>query len=138
MQTTHSSILALDVGEARIGIAMANRIAKIASPLVTLPNDDNFTAQLRKIAETNGVDTLVVGLPRSLDGTVTAQTAYAQGFADKLQAELGLPVHLQDEALTSAKAEAELTGRRKPFTREDIDMLSAVYILDDFLKEGTA
>lgn len=138
MQTTHSSILALDVGEARIGIAMANRIAKIASPLVTLPNDDNFTAQLRKIAETNGVDTLVVGLPRSLDGTVTAQTAYAQGFADKLQAELGLPVHLQDEALTSAKAEAELTGRRKPFTREDIDMLSAVYILDDFLKEGGA
>jgi len=133
---TPNSILALDVGEARIGIAIASTIARIASPLVTLPNDDNFTAELRKIIETNTVGTLVVGLPRSLDGTATAQTAYAEAFANRLQEELSLPIELQDEAVTSAKAEAELTARKKPFTREDIDMLSAVYILEDYLQRG--
>jgi putative holliday junction resolvase len=136
MPTTPSSILALDVGQARIGVALANKVARIASPLVTLPNDDNFTAELRKIIENNAVDTLVVGLPRSLDGTVTAQTAYAQEFANTLQVQFGLPVVLQDEAVTSAKAEEELRNRRKDFIREDIDMLSAVYILDDYLQEG--
>lgn len=134
MPQTPSSILALDVGEKRIGIALASNVARIASPLVTLPNDDNFTDSLRKIVETNEVGTLVVGLPRSLDGTVTAQTTYVQEFADRLQAELGLTVQLQDEAATSLKAEAELRSRRKDFTREDIDMLSATYILEDYLQ----
>lgn len=133
-QTPNPSILALDVGEKRIGIALANSIARIASPLVTLPNDDNFTDSLSKIVETNSVGTLVVGLPRSLDGGVTAQTVYAQEFANELQKRLHLPVIMQDEAVTSAKAESELSSRRKGFTKEDIDMLSAVYILEDYLK----
>lgn len=133
-QTPNSSILALDVGEKRIGIALANSIARIASPLVTLPNDDNFTDSLRELVETNGVGLLVIGLPRSLDGAVTAQTEYAQEFGKEIQKSLQIPIVMQDEAVTSAKAETELSSKRKSFTKEDIDMLSAVYILEDYLK----
>src|SRR4051794_20577887 len=138
MPSPNTSILAIDVGEKRIGVALASRVALLASPLTTLPNDDNFTAELRKLAETNNVDTLVVGLPRSLDGSTTAQTSYVMRFSDALQTATGLPVVLQDEAATSIKAEAELSSRRKPFTKEDIDALSATYILEDYLKGASA
>lgn len=132
--TPDSSILALDVGQKRIGLALANRVARIAAPLPALANDENLTANLSLVVENNAVDTLVVGLPRGLNGQSTSQTGYVEAFARDVQAALGLPVHLQDEALTSAKAEAELQGRGKTYTKEDIDSLSAVYILEDYLQ----
>lgn len=76
---------------------------------------------------------LVVGLPRSLEGNDTAQTAETRAFARRLENTLELPVYLQDEALTSQKAEEELRARGVPYNKAEVDALAATYILSDFL-----
>lgn len=129
------SILALDVGEKRIGLALASFVARIASPYDTVSNDQNIWQRLRDIVAKENITQLVVGLPRGLDGQSTGQTQYVEAFVHTLAAEVGLPLHLEDEAVTSRQAEAELAARGKQFNRGDIDALAAVYILDDYLNE---
>jgi len=133
-----SSILALDVGRVRVGIALASRSAAIASPLTTLANDDGFVARLQELLGSHVIDTIVVGLPRGLEGQSTEQTDYVLAFAKNLQKAINVPVVLQDEALTSVKAEEELKARGKAYTKEDVDALSATYILEDYLQGGSA
>lgn len=138
MQITPKSILALDVGQVRIGIALASHAAGIASPLATLANNDAFVETLQELVAAHNVDTLVVGLPRGLEGQDTEQTAYVQAFAKNLQSVTGLEAVWQDEALTSMKAEEELRNRGVAYTKEDVDALSATYILGDYLQGGRA
>ncbi len=126
-----SSILGLDVGEKRIGAALANTIARIASPYLTLANTDTVLDDIRGIIERESVELVVVGLPRNLSGEDTDQTRYCRQFAAQLES--FAPIVFQDEALTSRKAEAELKARRKPYDKEDIDSLAATYILEDYL-----
>lgn len=135
MATAPKSILALDVGEQRVGIAVASLAARLPRPLVTLKRDNTFFKELKSIMETENVETLAVGLPRGLGGQHTDQTRAVEAFADELRRQCGLPVHLQDEAVTSKQAEAELEARGKPYVRGDIDALAATYILEDFLAE---
>lgn len=131
-----NSYLALDVGRVRIGVALANDVARIAGPLPALANDDSFRPALEKLVADYAPKAVVVGWPRGLDGQETEQTAYVSDFVDRLESWLSLPVHLQDEAATSIKAEAELKRRGVPYEKSDIDSLSAVYILEDYLAEG--
>jgi putative Holliday junction resolvase len=131
--TTTTSVMALDVGERRVGVALASAAARIARPLTTLQNDDAFFANMQKLIAEHGVTSIVVGLPRGLDGQSTAQTAYVESFAKGLEARLGLPLHWQDEAVTSRQARDELEARAKPYAKADIDALAATYILEDFL-----
>lgn len=126
-----SSILALDIGESRIGIALANDIARLASPFMTIQNVPSVYDELKAIIEKEAIETVVVGLPRNLSGEDTAQTKYCRDFADKLSGYS--KIVFQDEALTSTKAEAELRSRGKPYTKGDIDALAATYILEDYL-----
>jgi len=135
METANDSVLALDVGDKRVGVAVASLAARLPRPLTTLINDAQIWEELKKLAADEGVGQFVVGLPRGLEGQATAQTAAAQLFADELAEKLGVPVHLQDEAVTSRQAEAELEARGKPYERDDIDTLAAVYILQDWLDE---
>ncbi len=78
---------------------------------------------------------VVVGLPRGLDGQETGQTAAARQFCAKVEALPGITAHLQDEAVTTKQAESELRARGRPYSREEVDSLAAVYILEDFLRE---
>lgn len=128
--------LALDVGEVRIGVALANDIARIASPLSAIQNNESITKEIAEMIESLQITDLVIGLPRGLDGQATAQTRYVEAFITQLGQVVSVPIHKQDEALTSVKAEAELMQRKKPFTKGDVDSLSAVYILEDYLDEG--
>lgn len=140
MQTTISTILALDVGDARIGVARANTLARLASPLTTLQHTANVLQDIARLVTTERADALVVGLPRSLDGQETAQTRHVRAFGDELSTAVSVPIYWQDEALTSHNAQAELDRRGKPYNKGDIDALSATYILEDFLHnnpEGT-
>lgn len=129
------TILALDVGATRIGVATANTVARIASPLVTIANDDHTLANLRQLIAQHDVASLVVGLPRNLQGQATAQTQFTEAFVESLKGVIELPIYWQDEAVTSRQAEAELKQRGKPFAKGDIDALAATYILEDFLQD---
>jgi putative holliday junction resolvase len=135
MLTSNSSVLALDVGGQRIGVALANAVARIAHPHTTLQNGPAIIAAIQQIIADEDVQVLVVGLPRGLDGQRTAQTQAVEAFVRGLQQQCSLPVYWQDEAVTSRKAEAELQARGKPYVKGDIDALAATYILEDFLHE---
>lgn len=135
MATPDGTILALDVGTVRIGLALASYAARLSSPYRTVANDDTLWPVLRAICATESVARLVVGLPRGLGGQETEQTAYVRDFASRLAHELPLPLSLVDEAVTSRQAEAELAARGKPFAKGDIDALAATYILEDYLHE---
>lgn len=131
------SILAFDIGSARTGVALARLVSRLPRPLVTL-NGSDWQEHAVQLARDNGAVAIVVGLPRNLQGDDTQQTAYVRTMASKLQNLLALPVYFQDEALTSAQAEAELQARGVSYTKEDIDALAATLILEDFLKSSEA
>ncbi len=134
MGTNSSTILALDVGDRRVGVAMANTTARLPSPLMTLDHSDDILDQIATLVEQCQSISLVVGLPRGLEGQETAQTAKVRRFADQLQHRLTIPVYFQDEAVTSKQAEAELASHGVPYTKGDVDSLAATFILDDFLQ----
>ena len=133
MSRNNSSFLALDVGTVRIGVAIADAAARLPRPLITLANDENFTEQLQQIIDNENVSTLIIGLPRGLEGQDTDQTRLVRNFVDSWQAVIRLPVVYQDEALSSARAKDELEARGKPYRKGDVDALAATFILDDFL-----
>lgn len=125
-----SNILSLDVGERRVGVAIANVIARLPRPLITLDNTEHMFQDIADLVTKVDAEVLVVGLPRNLSGDDTAQTAYVRAFAAKIE---NVEIVFQDEALTSQKAEQELKARGKPFAKGDIDALAATYILEDYL-----
>lgn len=134
MAAQEGTILALDVGAARIGLALASRAARLASPYKTIANTPDSIAQLRAICEQEDVREIVIGLPRGMSGQETAQTAAVREYGEQLAPALPLPVHWQDETLTSVKAEEELENRGRPYQKADIDALAATYILEDYLR----
>ena len=112
MPIAPSSVLALDVGSKRVGVAVASMIARLPRPLTTLEHNPDFFGELAKIITAENIGTIVVGLPRSLNGQHTAQTITVEDFTDKLRRQFpSVPIHFQDEALTSHHAEAELEHR---------------------------
>jgi len=129
-----TTVIALDIGAARTGVAMANSIARIASPLEAIVPVDDVPERVRELVLEHGVVAVVAGLPRNLEGNETGQTAFVRDVIAQIESVIDVPVHTIDEAVTSARAEAELQLRRKTFTKEDIDMLSATYILEDYLQ----
>jgi putative pre-16S rRNA nuclease len=136
MLNQSSTIIALDVGSVRIGVAMANMITRIASPYKTVANNDAIVDTLLRILDEHQAAILVVGLPRNLSGDYTAQTHKVEAFAAELEKHIQVPLYWQDEAATSVKAEAELDARKKPYAKGDVDALAATYILDDFLHDN--
>lgn len=129
------AIVALDIGERRIGVAVANTAARLAAPLTTVEHNSRVMEELVRILQRQQAIAVVVGLPRGLSGQHTAQTTAVEAFVLQLRQYIDLPIYWQDEALTSKQAEVELQSRHKPFTKADIDALAANYILEDFLKE---
>jgi len=122
-----ATYLGLDVGQARIGVARGNTVARLASPLAVVAVDGQEVARIKELADQENAQGLVVGLPRGLDGQDTEQTELTRRFGRRLD-ELGLPLHWQDEAGTSVKAEAE--GQDDKLGH---DARAAALILQDYL-----
>jgi putative holliday junction resolvase len=148
---TAGSILAVDYGRARIGLAIAETNAQLARPLLTLErvNRNEDMRRLRELAREHGVRQIVVGLPLRLDGTRGEMAEEATRFAARLRKQLGLPVDMLDERLTSWEAERlleEQSGRvlhaakthakggNKP-VRASLDAVAAAVILKEYLEQ---
>lgn len=143
-------ILALDVGDKRIGLAITDPLGLTAQPLFTL-HRTTVRADLKAIARfirQHSVTTVVVGNPLHADGTESAQAAKAQAFAKALQAEHpGLRHHLLDERLTTREAHEllDMAGRSPrsagPASRvsrkELIDQVAAMLLLESFLSQDS-
>lgn len=136
-------IVGLDIGERRIGIAVSDATRTLARPvgaLVRMGSDEDAVRMVaaevaRLAAEEDGVESLVIGLPRRLDGTPNDMTARVQAFADRLRAASGLPVVLQDERLSSREAESRLAAQEKDWRarKAKLDAAAAAVILQDYL-----
>jgi putative Holliday junction resolvase len=138
-------VAGLDVGERRIGVAVSDLTGTLARPVGVLQTtglegdavERAVTELARLAAEEDGLVTLVVGLPRRLDGSPNTMTPRVQAFAAALRTRIGLPVVLQDERLTSREAESRLAMREKDWRvrKKQIDAAAAAIILQDYLDE---
>ncbi len=129
------AFLALDVGEKRIGVAIADSDVRIAVPLLTIEVEKTDALdEVRRLIGYHDVDTLVVGYPRNQAGEATAQTAYVENFVSQL-GDVPAEIVYRDESLTSVLAEDHLRKTRKSYTKADIDMNAAAIILADYIEE---
>ena len=138
-------VAGLDVGKRRIGVAVSDVTGTLARPLGVLQTsglegdavDLAVTELARLAAEEDGLASLVVGLPRRLDGSPNDMTPRVQAFAAALGARIAVPVILQDERLTSREAESRLALREKDWRarKKQIDAAAAAIILQDYLDE---
>jgi putative Holliday junction resolvase len=136
-------IVGLDIGERRIGVAISDATATLARPVGVLARAGSDADALRLVAdeiarlasEEDGVASVVIGLPRRLDGTANEMTPRVQAFAEQLSAASGLPVVLQDERLSSREAESRLAIREKDWRarKKKLDAAAAAIILQDYL-----
>lgn len=128
-----ATILGLDIGEKRIGVARANAIALLPEPLLTLSNDGSFIDELQSLIAAHKVGILVVGLPRNLRGDHTQQTHMVEQFVKSMKTSIDTPIFFQDEALTSVAAKTMLASKRGSVSKGDIDAQAAAIILQDFI-----
>ncbi len=141
-------ILALDYGRARIGMAIADAVAALAQPLGTLDriNRNEDMRRLRELVREHGVRQIVVGLPLRLDGTRGDMAEEAARFGQRVHKQLGLPVEMVDERLTSWEAErlleeqqghvihaASSKKRKKENAKPGVDAMAAALILKEYL-----
>jgi putative holliday junction resolvase len=102
-----TAILAIDYGRVRIGLALADGEAALPRPLTTIErvNRNEDMRRLRELARQHAVKEIVVGLPLRLDGTRGEMAEEATRFGERVRKQLGLPVEMVDERLTSWEAE---------------------------------
>ncbi len=129
-------ILALDVGDRRIGIAVSDGMRIIAAPhsVYTRVGYAPDVKYLRGLYDSLGADLILCGLPRNMDGSVGFQAEKVQAFAEKLM-EAGLPVEFQDERLSTVSAHQALIegGMRREERKGTVDKVAAAVILQTYL-----
>ena len=140
-------IVAFDVGERRIGVAVSDLTRTLARPHTALPTtglDGNALevslGEIARLADEDPLDAIVVGLPRHLDGSANTMTPRIERFAAKLRDRAGVAVILQDERLSSVEAESRLATRTKDWRarKARLDAAAAAVILQDYLDGHTA
>jgi putative holliday junction resolvase len=152
-------LMALDVGEARIGVAVCDPTGFLASPYTTLHvsrNEEQTWTSLARLIDETEAEGLVIGLPISLDGQIHAQGERIQAFAARLQAHIALPLTFWDERLSTVEAHRLLAqqglhnpdkqqrraGRHQTQSKrrqkgQEIDALAAAVFLQDYLDSHT-
>jgi putative Holliday junction resolvase len=128
------NILALDVGSVRIGVARVNTVARIPEVLPTLANNEKTIDALNGLIREYEISLIVVGLPRSMEGTETAQTQYVRTFCEQKLGGLGVPIELQDETLTSVVAIEQLENEGVIAKKGDIDGRAAAILVNDYIE----
>lgn len=130
--------IGIDLGTRRIGLAFGDELG-VGTPLPALTQADageRRTALLAVIRDRRA-DEIVIGHPLNMDDTAGPKAKEAEAFAAGLRAELGLPVHLVDERLTSYEAESSIAKSKRRDVRASgiIDSRAATLILQDYLNQ---
>ncbi|MBI5406767.1 MAG: Holliday junction resolvase RuvX [Nitrospirae bacterium] len=135
-------ILALDVGDKRIGVAISDELEISAHALTTITRNDR-KKEIREIQELiseYNVEEIVVGMPVMMNGSVGIQAEKVGRFVDELKKEVQMPIKLFDERLSTRLIEKTLidADMSREKRKKVIDKLSAVIILQDYLssREG--
>ncbi|MHB8732062.1 MAG: Holliday junction resolvase RuvX [bacterium] len=130
-------ILAIDLGTKRIGIALSDPTAMIATPLETLTGlgERRAAAHVAELCRRHDVAAVIVGWPRNMDASRGPAARQAEAFADRLRTLLPVPVELWDERLSTAAAERALIEAdvRREERRRSRDRVAAALILQGYL-----
>ena len=130
-------LLALDIGERRIGVALSDPMHIIASPhsIIDRKITPDYMDEIQKLISEQEVEALVIGLPLTLRNNVSQQTQKVQLIIKELNTELTLPIHTVDERLSSvsAKNALKLKGVKTGHNKGEIDKTAAAIFLQEFL-----
>jgi putative Holliday junction resolvase len=132
-----TTILALDVGEKRIGVAVGDSGVRIAVPFETIEVDGNEIEAIAELYIMQKADIIVIGYPRNQAGEPTAQTKFVTDFAEKLK-DISSKIVFQDESLTSVMAQQRLAEYNRPYSKGDVDAQAAAIILQDYIEANYA
>jgi putative Holliday junction resolvase len=129
--------LAIDYGLQRTGLAICDTAETIASPYRVLEGRERLCEQIARIVQAESVEAVVVGLPLNMDDTEGPQARAVRKFVKQLTSRLHVPIHLQDERLSSFSAQekladVDLTAGKK---RKHLDAIAAAEILQAFLDQ---
>jgi putative holliday junction resolvase len=133
-------VLALDVGQKRVGAAVSDSLSISITRLEAIPRSNwkHLLREVDQLIKTFDAKTLVIGLPLRLNGSSGEAAEEIRSVAAKFAMSLELPVYLQDERLSSRQAEENLreSGQRGDRISELVDSEAAAVILSDFLVPG--
>ena len=129
--------LAIDYGNKRTGLAICDDSETIVSPLAVIPTGKSLAKRICDIITSENIGAVIVGLPLNMDDSVGPQAKIVIAFADRLKKEVDVPLHFQDERLSSFDAEQKLAPAE--FTRagkkKRLDAVAAASILEFFLEQ---
>lgn len=130
-------IMAIDYGDARIGLAVSDAMGILCGEAWTLNewNEERAVETITAEAKARGVERLVLGLPKNMDGTEGPRAEKSRALAEKLKAASGLEVVLWDERRSSVEAHAILhsNGKKMKNHRKTVDAVAASLILEGYL-----
>lgn len=130
-------VLALDIGEVRVGIAVSDPTGRVASPVTVLPAREVLAhaVTFRRVLEDWEPELLVCGLPRTLAGEEGPQAERIRAQAEKIARSCGLPLEFEDERLSSAEAKRILKeqGLSERAMRGKVDSVAAGLFLQSWL-----
>jgi len=130
-------ILAVDLGQARTGLAVCDKTEFLASPLpqISERNMDVLSDKIAEIAKEKKVELIVLGLPKNMDGSEGESAQNARAFGKTLEEKTGLEVRMQDERGTTITAHNYLntTNTRGKKRKNVVDSVAATIILQNFL-----
>jgi putative Holliday junction resolvase len=130
--------LGIDYGSKRTGIAIVDDELRMAVPFQMYEGlgDGPLAEAIAQLARNEGIDTLVVGYPFNMDGSVGPQAKITERFIMALQQATGLKVHRMDERLTSHDSEGKLAGNyTRKQKRQRVDAIAAARILQDWIDQ---
>ena len=131
-------ILSVDYGDVRTGLAVCDKNELLASPVgvITEKNTTALVEKISAVAADKNAAQIVVGLPKNMDGTEGFRAEACRAFAARLSEACGLEVLLRDERLTTVSAHGYLNtvNTRGKKRKETVDAVSAVIILEDYLR----
>ncbi len=132
--------LGLDIGDRWIGVALSDPDGILASPftIINLPDERANVAAIASIIAEQQVGQVIVGLPRSMDGSVGRQAEKVQAFTRKLCQQTTVPVEFRDERLSTVSAKRLMREVNNRKTRKKVrhDAIAAALILEGYLDEG--
>jgi len=138
VRRTPVTILGLDLGERRIGVALSDPTGTVAVPLLTISHTAlrRDLAEVAHLAKSRRVERIVVGWPRNMDGTSGPAARRAEAFVRALRGLVDVPVDLWDERLSTAAAERALieAGARREHRRAVRDRVAAALIVQSYLE----
>ena len=128
--------LGVDLGSVRVGVALSDPDGILALPLAVLPRSTDLLERLADLVVEHDVGAVVVGLPRSLDGRERQAAMAARREATALAERVGVPVHLQDERLSTVVAHGAMAaaGRTARQRRGSVDASAAAVLLQSWLE----